>query len=154
MISAPDYQSLITQIYFTGDPYLDKDTSSAAPEAKSRILNVGEENGIKKVIFDCNMNDELKASYAALNKVTGLYKSDNNSKSLEFFEKDDLLWMKNEVFGKKYDYVGNNKFEYGGMPAGLYKKLHFDLRKDGKVKLTMATAVEEGSKKTNIYTKG
>lgn len=31
MVSAPGHQSLVTQIYFTGDPYLEKDASSSAP---------------------------------------------------------------------------------------------------------------------------
>ena len=47
MISAPGYQSLITQIYFSGDAYLEKDLSSSSPEAELRILNISEAGGIK-----------------------------------------------------------------------------------------------------------
>jgi len=154
MISAAGFQSLITQIYFTGDPYLEKDLSSASPDARSRILEVNVVNGIKRVSFDCNMNDRLKASFSALHKIVGLYKNDNTSESLELFKKDNLLWMKNEVFGEKFDYVGDNKFEYGGMPTGLYDKLHFDLQDDGRVKLTRTSVGEDGIESSNVFTKG
>ena len=61
--------------------------------------------------------------------------------------------MKNEVFGRRYDYVGNNEFQYGGMPAGLYEKLHFDLENGGSVKLTITSERQKGRKNTAIYTK-
>ena len=154
LISATGYQSLITQIYFTGDPNLEKDAFSADHKAKSRILDLNEENGIRKVTFDCNMNDRLKASYVALDKIVGLYKNDKTDKSLELFKKDDLLWMKNEVFGEKFDYVGNNEFEYGGMPTGSYEKLRFDLQDNGQVKLTKTSVWEDGVKSSNVFTKG
>ena len=154
LISASGYQSLITQIYFTGDPYLEKDAFSASDKAKSRILDVTEVNGIRKVTFDCSMNDRLKASYSALDKIVGSYKNDNTGESLELFKKDNLLWMKNEVFGEKFDYAGDNEFEYGGMPIGLYEKLRFDLQNNGQVKLTKTSAWEDGIKATNVFTKG
>jgi len=154
LISASGYQSLITQIYFTGDPYLEKDAFSASNKSKSRILDVIEVNGIRKVTFDCNMNDKLKASYSALDKIVGLYKNDNTGESLELFKKDNLLWIKNEVFGENFDYVGDNEFEYGGMPTGLYEKLRFDLQSNGQVKVTKTSVWEDGIKTSNSFTKG
>ncbi len=154
MISAPGIQSLITQIYFTGDPYLEKDSSSASAEARSRILEVTEENGRKKVSFDCNMNDRLKASFSALDKIIGLYKNDNSGESLEFFRQEDILWLKNEVFGEKYDYTGNNEFESPSIPTGMQEKLHFELHEGGKVKLTQTRVRQNGRKTSQIYTKG
>ena len=153
MISAHGYQSLITQIYFQGDAHLSEDTSSASPQAKSRILEIGEQNGIKKVTFDCNMNDRLKASYTALNSIVGTYKNEKDGKTREFFAKDDELWQKNEVFGESYVYTGNNVFETSGMPPGLYEKLHFKLKKGGKVKLTMKSLWEKGKEVVETYTK-
>jgi len=153
-ISAPGYQSLITQIYFTGDPYLEIDAFSASNRAESRILDVIEKNGIRKVTFDCNMNDKLRVSYSALDKIVGLYKNDNTGERLELFNKDNLLWMKNEVFGEKFDYVGDNEFEYGGMPTGLHEKLRFDLQNNGQVKLTKTSVWEDGIKTSNVFTKG
>lgn len=152
-ISAPGYQSLITQIYFTGDPYLEIDAFSASNRAESRILDVIEKNGIRKVTFDCNMNDKLKVSYSALDKIVGLYKNDNTGESMELFNKDNLLWQKNnEAFGWKYDYVGDNEFEYGGLPTGWLAKLRFDLQNNGQVKLT-ETSVWDGIKTKNVFTK-
>ncbi|MGI9543865.1 MAG: catechol 1,2-dioxygenase [Cyclobacteriaceae bacterium] len=153
MVSAPGYQSLITQIYFVGDPYLQKDAYAANGAASNRILKVTEANGINKVNFDCNMNDKLKASYAALNQIVGTYKSGNTGASLKFFSQDDLLWMKNEVFGRKFEYIGNNEFEYPGMPTGLYDKLHFDVQGGGKVKLTRTAISEAGTKTKRIFIK-
>jgi catechol 1,2-dioxygenase len=154
MISAAGFQSLITQIYFTGDPYLEKDGSSASAEAKSRILEINEVNGIKRVSFDCNMNERLKASFDALEKIVGLYKNDDSGESLEFFKKGDLLWLKNEVFGEKYDYVGNNEFELDRIPMGLLEKLHFDLQKDGRVICTKTDLRKNGNKTSQVFFKG
>lgn len=153
LISAPGYQSLITQIYFTGDPYLEKDSWAGAAAAKSRTLDIIEEGNIKKVIFDCNMNDRLSASYSSLSKIVGKYKNDNNGAIKEYFEKDGLLWAKNEVFGESYEYVGENKFEYGGMPPSLYRKLEFELKKDGATKLRLTSQMKVGQETNETLTK-
>lgn len=105
MISAKGYQNLITQIYFRGDPYLDQDIASSSFEGKIRTLDIFEEDDIKKVVFDCNMNDHLKASHAALHKITGKYMNDTNGNIVEYFENDGLLWKKNEVYGECYKYI-------------------------------------------------
>lgn len=151
LISAPHYQPLITQIYFTGDPYLEKDTSSASPAAAGRILNVQEADGRKKVAFDVNMNDRLMASSVALDKLIGVYTHEESGESIEFFKKDKALWMKNEVFGEKFDYVGNNTFAYPGLTSDRSGTLHFGLQKDGSVQLTQT--IVRGEKQVNLYTK-
>lgn len=153
LISAPSYQSLITQIYFTDDPYLKKDMSSASPEAAGRILEVKEGNGIKMVSFDVNMNDRLLASTSALDKIVGVYTNEDTGRSMEFFKKDKVLWMKNEVFGAKFDYVGNNTFAYPGVPSGVSWTLHFDLQRQGTVQLIETYSEEDGEKRGNVYTK-
>ncbi len=155
MISAAGYQSLITQIYFHGDPYLDKDSSSSALKAENRILNITDVNNVKTIVFDCNMNDRLKASYSSLVKIIGKYRHENNGKIYykEYFEKDGLLWMKNNVYGKSYEYIGENKFEYGGMSPGLYERLQFDLKNEGIVKLKLTSLWENGIKRKRTYTK-
>lgn len=152
MISAKGYQNLITQIYFSGDPYLDQDIASSSIEGKIRTLDIIEYNGIKKVVFDCNMNDHLKASYAALHKITGKYMNDTNGNIVEYFENDGLLWKKNEVYGECYKYIGDNKFEYGGMYNGLYQILQFDLQKD-VIKLLFKISFEAGKEMQVSYTK-
>jgi len=72
---------------------------------------------------------------------------------MELFNKDNLLWQKNdEAFGWKFDYVGDNEFEYGGLPTGWLAKLRFDLQNNGQVKLT-ETSVWDGIKTRNVFTK-
>lgn len=153
MVSASGYQSLVTQIYFQGDPNIEKDPWSGASKAQYRKLKVEEENGTKKVVFDCNMNDQLKATFSSLNQIVGKYKNDNNGEIKEYFEKDGLLWSKNEVFGESYEYVGENKFEYGGMPTGLYKKLQFDLKREAIIKLKLIAVLWDGKEINESFTK-
>ena len=152
MFSAKGYQSLITQIYFSGDSYLDVDIASSSIEGKLRTLDIIEEDGIKKVIFNCNMNDRLKASFTSIHKIIGKYKNDTTGKIVEYFEDDGLLWEKNEVFGRCYEYIGDNQFEYGGMYNGHYQRLHFDLQKD-TVKLQFKTLYEAGKEIQVSFTK-
>ncbi len=151
MVSAPGYQSLVTQIYFTGDPYLEKDPSAAAPAAKNRVLDVGNVDGMLKVYFDCNMSESLVASYDSLSKIIGQYKEDSTGKVLELFEKDGLLWMKNEVFGVRFDYLGDNTFEYAGLAGGMYRKIMFDF-KNNTTKFKFDGYEEDGKRDEN-YTK-
>ena len=152
MISAKGYQSLITQIYFSGDPYLDQDIASSSFEGKIRTLDIIKDDSIKKVIFDCNMNDHLKASYLAVGKIIGKYKNDTNGNIVEYFENDGLLWKKNEVYGEYYKYIGDNVFEYGGMYDGLYQRLHFNLQKD-TVKLQFKASYQAGKEIQVSFTK-
>ncbi|MBT8183602.1 MAG: hypothetical protein KJN76_02075 [Eudoraea sp.] len=136
LISAPGYQSLITQIYFVGDPYLKTDDYSANAAAKKRILDIVEKDGVNYVTFNCNMNDKLKASFDALDKIVGTYKESDKGQKLAFFSHNGLLCRKNEVFGEYYEYVGNNTFSYSGMPDGQEDKFHFELKAEGDIVLT------------------
>lgn len=153
MVSALGYQSLVTQIYFTGDPYLKKDASSASAEAKNRILEITKEDGMLKVSFDCNMNERLKVSYGSLSQITGQYKNDETGKIRELFEKDGLLWLRNEIFGESFDYVGENRFEYPGMKEGTYVTLQFDLKQNNAAKFKITTAWEVGKETVESFTK-
>ena len=153
MVSAPGYQSLVTQIYFTGDPYLEKDSSSASEEAKKRILEVSREDDMLKVYFDCNMNERLKVSYDSLAQIIGAYKSDKTGAIQEFFERDGLLWLQNEVFGESFDYVGGNKFEYPGLINGAHKTLQFNLKQKGTIRFKLTRAWEAGKETEESFTK-
>ena len=55
----------------------------------------------------------------------------------ELFKKDNDLWLKNEVFGENYRYIGKNTFEYPGEPAGSYASLQFELLSSNDIKLTI-----------------
>ena len=138
MITAAGYQPLVTQLYFSGDPHISKDPYSASPMAKKRILEVQKlKNGHKKVLYDVSMAERLEAHPSVIDKLIGVYVDEKDkTKKTELFKKNNLLWMKNEVFGKSYQYSGNNTFEYPGMPPGMYARLSFEIMPSGSIKLT------------------
>lgn len=112
-VSSADYQDLITQIYFKGDPYLEEDTSAASAEAQSRILEIQKnKNGMQDVKFDIQMQKEFALDPAAVKKLTGLYQLENGN--AEFIMEDDLLFLKlNGQLTEALTYKGDNTFEGG-----------------------------------------
>jgi catechol 1,2-dioxygenase len=134
MITAEGYQPLITQLYFTGDPYLSKDPSSASATAKRRILSVKTlKDERKKVDFDISLSKKLHAEVAALDKLQGIYLFESSDRKIEFFRNGNELWLKNEVYGINLEYVGDNSFRY---PMGEEKDVfRFQLQPGGKIKL-------------------
>jgi len=122
-VSTADYQDLITQIYFKGDPYLEEDTSAASPESQSRILEIlKNKSGNHEVKFDILMQKEFALEAAAVKKLTGLYQLEQGI--AEFFMEDDLLFLKlNGQLMDALTYKGDNTFE-GGLG---YVKAKFNL---------------------------
>jgi protocatechuate 3,4-dioxygenase beta subunit len=139
MITAEGYMPLVTQLYFTGDPNIQKDAYASNPAAKNRILKTETlKDGTQKVSFHVSMSETLAAEPASLDRLTGVYIDEKDkSKKTELFKKDNKLWMKNEVFGEHFEFTGNNTFTYPAMPAGMYAPMHFEIMQDGSVKLTM-----------------
>lgn len=152
MISAGGYQSLVTQLYFTGDTNIPKDESASSPTAMKRILNIENlKNGTKKVIFNIGMSENLLAESSAIDKLVGAYIDEKDSKNKnEFFKKDNTLWMKNELFGENLDYIGNNTFTQSGVNPKLELTFHFELLPSGSAKLTISFINKEGNKKTRV----
>lgn len=149
MISAPGYQNLITQLYFTGDPYLEKDESSRVPDAKSRILTPEKDSmGHTSVPFDVIMQKELPVDPVVLSRLAGRYiGQEGNERSFEFFIHENQLWLRNEVFGQLLKYKGNNTFE---PPAGgdwSRPTFKFNPQANGKVDLTFTIAQPNGETK-------
>ncbi|MDH3648614.1 MAG: catechol 1,2-dioxygenase, partial [Saprospiraceae bacterium] len=136
MVSATGYQNLVTQLYFTGDPYLEKDRSSNAPNAKSRILDLQKDgDGTIMVPFDVIMQKELPLDPVALDRLTGVYIDEKDKeKSMEFFKHEDQLWLKNEVFGENFQYVGKNTFELPSTGRWGSWQIQFEILTDGNVK--------------------
>lgn len=153
LISAPGYQSLVTQLYFNGDPYLKKDLASASKRSASRTLEVSEVKGVKRVIFDVNLAQKLVVSTKALDKLTGTYINQGAGKNAELFKKDDMLWLKNEVFGENFEYADNNHFVYPGMPENTWWTLDFEFLKNGKIRMTEKTLWYPGQEKVRVYLK-
>ncbi|MEP7110225.1 MAG: hypothetical protein ABI760_19675 [Ferruginibacter sp.] len=137
MITAEGYQPLVTQLYFSGDTHISKDLYASSPIAKGRILDVQNlSNGTKRVTYDVSMSTILTAEPAAIEKIIGVYtdEKDKNKKTV-LFKRNNVLWMKNEVFGENFEYTGNNEFTYPSLPPGLYATLRFEIIPSGAVKL-------------------
>ena len=154
MISAAGYQPLITQLYFSGDVHIAEDDSASAPAAKKRILEVQNmQDGTKKVIYNVGMSEKLAASPDSIDKLIGIYTDEKDPKEkTEFFKKDNLLWLKNEVYGMNFEYTGDNTFIYPGLAKGSIS-LHFDILPSGAIKLTNKYTNEKGEEQTMISKK-
>ena len=155
MFTAKGYQPLVTQVYFTGDKNLATDPSASSPTAKNRILSVQNgSNGMKKVSFDVTMSKSLAAEPSAINKLAGVYIDEKDkSNMIELFQKNNLLWMKNEVYGESYEYVGNNTFQYPAAPSGYEAILQFELTAAGAVKLTYSYVDDDKVKHSFVLVK-
>ncbi|MES2880751.1 MAG: catechol 1,2-dioxygenase [Bacteroidota bacterium] len=147
MVSAPDYQSLITQLYFSGDKNIAKDGSASLPAAKSRILKIKKGmNGEQTVLFNVTMLKKIPADAAVINRLAGTYqRGDNKEKTEEFYKKENLLWIRDASSingGYPLQYIGNNVFEYYGWPS----KYQFSLLLDGSVKIVYTGTTWENNK--------
>lgn len=133
-ISSPGHQDLISQIYFKGDPHLKDDTSSAAPQASHRILEIYKNNeGVHCVDFNIVMQKNFPLDPEVFLKVTGLYKMEKGN--IEFTKQDDLLFMKrNGQLVEALVYKGNNTFE-GGLG---YIRAKFDLKPNGTSEVALS----------------
>lgn len=154
LVSAPGYQSLVTQLYFSGDPYLSADPYAASPTAKQRTLTIkAMPDSRKQVSFDVTMTEKRQVEPTAIDRLTGIY-TDENDKTLktEFFKRNGQLWRKTGrvVYGLNYDYVGNNTFSQSGLPAGLVNTCAFEFLPDGVVKMTRTQLTSKGVKTVNV----
>jgi catechol 1,2-dioxygenase len=161
MISAEGYQPLVTQLYFVGDPWLEKDSLSSSPTAKRRILKVqNQSGGSKKVVFDISMSKKLAAEPAALDRLAGIYigeKDANNKK--ELFRKDNQLWIKGDKsngmpFGQNLEYISNNTFTLPGVPPKYQFSIVFEIMPSGAVKMSEISKNEKGEENITVSIKG
>jgi catechol 1,2-dioxygenase len=133
-ISSADHMDLITQIYFKGDPHLQEDSSSRAPESINRILDVTRngknENSVR---FDVVMRKEVPLDPSVYKKLEGLYQMKDHS-MVEFTKSGDLLLAKlNGQIMEGLAYKGNNEF-VGGLEE---LKARFELLGAGSVKVVL-----------------
>jgi len=129
-ISSGNHQDLITQIYFNGDPYIEKDAAAASPESINRILEIENNSKNEKAVkFDIVMGESFPLDDAGYKKITGIYQLENGM--AEFNRQDDLLFLKlNGQIMEGLVYKGDNSFEGG---AG-FNKVKFKLLANGDVK--------------------
>ena len=149
-ISGTDHQDLITQVYFKGDPEIEKDTSASDPASIHRILDMSYNNKKEKMVkFDVVLREEYLLDAAAYKKISGLYEM--NDKSMAgFYREGDQLFMKiNGQIVEALDYKGNNRFE-GGL--GVYK-VSFELMAEGITKVKIIEAYVAGKEMKTEGTK-
>ncbi len=150
MISAPGYQSLVTQLYFTGDSHIANDLYASAPTSKRRILEVKSTGkGRKMVVFDVSMAEKLLVEPPAIDKLTGTYTDQKDEKrKIVFFKRDGLLWRKSGtvIYGLAYEYIGNNQFSQAGLPSNLTRTYAFEILEGGGVKMTETRVDAKGNK--------
>lgn len=129
-ISSDNYQDLVTQIYFKGDPHIPGDPSSASAQSVNRILETKKNAAGEAVVkFDVVMGKSLLLDDAAYKKITGLYQLEKGM--AEFTREDDLLILKmNGQYMETMRYKGNNIFE-GGLG---FNKVRFEIMGNGDVK--------------------
>lgn len=136
LISAEGYQTLITQLYFSGDKNIATDPSASSPAAKRRVLDIkNDDTGGKLVWFNVTMMEKLPADAAVIDRLVGTYTRTDNKQNEELYKKDGMFWIKDAESingGYPLEYTGNNTFAYYGWEA----KYIFTLQNDGSVKLS------------------
>lgn len=155
VITSAGYQPLVTQLYFKGDTHIKDDVYASSPNAKKRILDVEKlSDGTIKVKYDVGMSKMLQLEAASLDKLTGKYIGiSDKKKNTELFKFENRLWKKNEAFGDKFEYIGNNTFAEANNPANFYWKLEFELLPSGSIKVTESFIDVDLSKKEFTYLK-
>jgi protocatechuate 3,4-dioxygenase beta subunit len=157
MITAEGYQPLVTQLYFVGDPWIEKDKSSSSPAAKKRILAVKTgKNGAKKVEYTVSMAEKLLVEPAGLGLMEGTYaKEPDSNEKMELLVKDRQLWIKGDKqngmpFGVSFEFVGNNTFTFPGMSAAQLTS-YFEFLDYGQVKMTETFTNDKGEKEVTVW---
>jgi protocatechuate 3,4-dioxygenase beta subunit len=115
VVKGEGQQDLITQVYFTNDPYLETDASSSSPQAKSRILSIERKSENEDELrFDIFLQKEFKLDDVAMKRLSGIYAMSDKT-LMEFYQVGDLLYLKwNGQIRESLRYRGNNEFESGG----------------------------------------
>jgi hypothetical protein len=157
MITAEGYQPLVTQLYFTGDPWIEKDRGAASPAAKRRILEVQNlKDGSKKVAYNVSMAKKLAVEPASMGLLVGNYTSEKDpNNKMELFRQDSQLWIKGDKsngmpYGLNFEFVGNNTFILPGMSQETLS-FYFDILPYGVVKLVETYTDDKGEKEVTVY---
>lgn len=155
IITAKGYKPLITQLYFDGDEHIKDDPYASSPTAQKRILKVEKDSkGITNIRYDVGMSTVLYLEAASIGKLAGKYIGrDDQKKTKELFTFENRLWMKNEAFGNRFEYVGNNTFEEANNPSDMFWNLVFNILPSGSIELTESYGSIDESKKEFVYVK-
>ena len=146
VVTGEGQQDLITQVYFTNDPYLETDASSSSPQAKSRILSIAKRSETEDELrFDIVLQKEFRLDDVAMKRLSGIYAMSDKS-LVEFYHVGDILYLKwNGQIREALTYQGKNEFVSGGHGRTTAR---FELRPTGEfhVKLNFFRLVD----RTNI----
>ncbi|MDX2284429.1 MAG: catechol 1,2-dioxygenase [Bacteroidia bacterium] len=141
MISAEGYQPLVTQLYFSGDPWIAQDESASSPTAARRILEVQTRaDGSRLVTYNVGMAARLLVEPAVLGLLEGTYLGEKDPKvRTELFVQDRQLWVKGNPqngmpYGASLEYLGDNTFKPAGVPRETYS-VYFDVLPYGVIKM-------------------
>jgi protocatechuate 3,4-dioxygenase beta subunit len=150
MVTAEGYQSLVTQLYFNGDKQIEGDPW--ASRSTDRILEVEKlGDGSNKVIYNVGMAPTLAIETASLKKLVGQYQNQKDpEKTIELFDYEKDLWIKNEAFGDKFSYRGNNIFENPDNPDGYKVFMKFEIASSENIKFSIG---QEGGKQNTFIKK-
>jgi protocatechuate 3,4-dioxygenase beta subunit len=137
MVTAEGYQSLVTQLYFQGDKQIADDPW--ASRSADRVLEVKKlADGTNKVIFNVGMTPTLAIETASLKKLVGNYQNETKPEdTIELFDFENDLWIKNTAFGSKFTYIGNNVFESPNNPEGLEVYIKFEIADSENIKFSI-----------------
>ena len=58
-------------------------------------------------------------------------------KTIDLFDYENDLWIKNEAFGNKFSYIGNNVFESPNSPKGLEVYMKFEIASSENIKFSI-----------------
>ncbi len=154
MVTAGGYQTLVTQLYFSGDKYIEKDNWASAKKAENRIINVSKSaTGESTVTFNVGLSKKLAMEAASLDRLTGIYSTEDGvGPDLELFRKSETLWLRNENSDTVLDYLGQNSFEFRAQSLSTYKRLHFNLLSSGSIQITQEYHQEGSGLQTKLYT--
>jgi catechol 1,2-dioxygenase len=135
LISGKGQQDLVTQVYLENDPYIKADNAASIPNAIKRILNITKNDKDEEAIkFDIVMAKEFIPSDMVFERLSGVYKMNDNS-IMEFYREGDLLFFKrNSQIRDGLSYKGNNTFA-GGIDN--FTTTNFEMNEKDEVSLKM-----------------
>lgn len=131
-ISAKGQQDLITQIYFQDDDLLEEDPSTRSGLAVNRVLKLRDRGDQSDEIkFNIVLRNEYVPADAVYQKVSGVYRM-NDESLMEFYRNGDLLFYKtnSQIWGA-LAYIGSNTF--GGKDE--HTEARFELLPYGEAKV-------------------
>jgi protocatechuate 3,4-dioxygenase beta subunit len=156
MITAEGYQPLVTQLYFSGDPWIGQDESASSPAAQRRILDVQTRaDGSRQVTYNVGMSEKLIVEPPVLGLLEGVYTDEADRKArTELFIRERQLWIKGSKqngmpFGANLEYAGDNTFYAPGVPLETYS-VQFEVLPYGRIRMREVYRNSKGEQEVRV----